>query len=51
MSELSFKDLMLLQPCTYCGAKANEPCKTKTGLKTSPHSSRYYKAKAVQRSE
>ena len=47
----SFKDLMWLQPCDYCGAKSKEHCVTKTGHKTAPHADRYYKAKKVQRNE
>jgi hypothetical protein len=47
----SFKDLMWMQKCIYCGAKSKEACKTKTGHKTAPHAARYYAAKAVQATE
>ena len=47
----SFKDLMWLQKCSYCGAKPKEHCKTKSGRKTGPHAARYYAAKEVQRNE
>ena len=47
----SFKDLMWLQKCSYCGAKSKEACHTKTGHKTAPHAARYYAAKEAQRNE
>jgi hypothetical protein len=44
----SFMERMLRQTCQFCGAEPGDPCTTKSGQKTKPHSARFYDARAEQ---